>query len=87
MKDNILGFESLNWILSDSEYGFFIVTASSRMQREIARRYDYSNILVYDYSREEKPYSYSKLALAIENAPDKRAYFLLNFQLAVPENA
>ncbi|MBR5947562.1 MAG: tetratricopeptide repeat protein [Clostridia bacterium] len=85
MKDNILGFESLNWILSDSEYGFFIVTASSRMQREIAGRYDYSNILVYDYSREEKPYSYSKLALAIENAPDKRAYFLLNFQLAIPQ--
>ena len=83
--DNITSYESLSWVIDYSDDGLFLVTASARMQREIARHYSDSPVAIFDYSREERPFRAGSFSRLLEREPGKRAYFFLNFQLAIPE--
>ena len=85
VKDNVASYESLSWIIDHSDDGLFLVTASARMQREVARHYSDSPVAIFDYSREERPFQVGSFSRLLEREPGKRAYFFLNFQLAIPE--
>ena len=85
MKDNVMGYETLSWIIDSSQKGFFAVTASPAMQRVILSRYNHSSILVFDYSKKKHPFDYSKLSKELSKKKNKdiRTCFIFNFQLAV----
>ncbi|MCR5825707.1 MAG: tetratricopeptide repeat protein, partial [Oscillospiraceae bacterium] len=83
MKDNVFGYESLTWIIEQSEDGLYVATATPRMQREIASHYSSADVCVYDYSTDVKPFTFSVPARLFRDNPDKRAYFLLNVQLSL----
>ena len=84
VNDNITSYESLSWVIDYSDDGLFLVTASARMQQEIARHYSDSPVAIFDYSREERPFRAGSFSRLLEREPGKRAYFFLNFQLAIP---
>nr|MCR5826581.1 tetratricopeptide repeat protein [Oscillospiraceae bacterium] len=86
MKDNVLGYEGLNWVVEHSDDGFFVVTATPRMQRAIAERYRDADVCVFDFP-EDKPYYFAMLAALFRDEPGKRAYFLLNVQRALSDDA
>ena len=86
MKDNILGYETLEWIIEQSEEGLFVATATPRMQRAIADRYRYADVCVFDFT-EGEPYYFAILARLFRDEPGKRAYFLLNTQRALTDGA
>ena len=81
---NVLSYQKLSWIVEESDDGLFLVVASAAMQREVARHYQSEAVAVFDYSREERPFRTGSFSRLLERAPGKRAYFFLNFQLAVP---
>ena len=85
MKDNVMGYETLSWIIDSSQKGFFAVTASPAMQRVILSHYNYSSILIFDYSKKKHPFDYSKLSKELSKKKNKdiRTCFIFNFQLAV----
>ena len=83
--DNVLSYENLTWIIDYSDDGLFLVIASARMQREVARHFQGDSVAVFDYSREERPFRAGSFSRLLEREPGKRAYFFLNFQLAIPE--
>ncbi|MBR5718105.1 MAG: tetratricopeptide repeat protein, partial [Clostridia bacterium] len=85
MKDNVMGYETLSWIIDSSQRGFFAVTASPAMQRVILSHYNYSSILIFDYSKKKHPFDYSKLSKELSKKKNKdiRTCFIFNFQLAV----
>ena len=58
-KDNILGYETLSWIVEQSEDGLYVATATPRMQREIVSHYRNADVCVYDYSTDVKPFTFS----------------------------
>ena len=83
--DNALSYQKLDWVIEQSDDGLFLVVASAAMQREVARRYRNDSVAVFDYSTEERPFRVGSFSRLLERAPGKRAYFFLNFQLAIPE--
>ncbi len=83
--DNTTSYETLSWVIDHSDDGLFLVIASARMQREVARHFRGDSVAVFDYSREERPFRAGSFSRLLEREPGKRAYFFLNFQLAIPE--
>jgi len=82
--DNSEAYFALSWILDAADEGFFIVAASSHMQRKIARRYGTQRIGIYDFSKIRDGYSYSALDAWTAAQPDDiGVFFLLNMQTAL----
>jgi tetratricopeptide (TPR) repeat protein len=83
LTDNSEAYEALSWILENANSGFYIVTAPSHMQRELALRYKTPDIEIYDYSQNVASYSYSELDNWAESHQSTNFYFILNMQLAM----
>ena len=82
---NTDSYMSLGWILNQSEDGFFLVIALENMQYEIISHYDIPNVAVYDCKKNSGAYSFGNLEKWIIENPQMKAYFILNFQLAIPK--
>ena len=81
------GYRSLGWILNHSEEGFFFLIASEKTQNEVVGRYSGSNVAIFDYKKTRGPYSFHVVKEFVEANSQARAYFLLNFQLAIESDA
>ena len=81
--DNLEAYETISWILDNADAGFFIVTAPSRMQQEIAEQYKTNNVGVYDFASSPLGYSYAKLRVWVKAHQEMKVFFILNMQLAL----
>ncbi|MCL1816889.1 MAG: tetratricopeptide repeat protein [Clostridiales bacterium] len=79
-------YQTVDWILNRSEYGFYFLIASANMQRKAVERYYNSSMVVYDYAKYQKSYSFVVVDDFIKANPGAKTYFLLNFQLAIQED-
>ena len=80
--DNNDAYETISWILDNADMGFFIVTASSSMQKKVADLYKSPRIEVYDYADNAAPYSSSTLSAWAKSHGKADALFILNMQIA-----
>lgn len=82
MIDNKDAYLDLEWIIEESDSGFFLLVASSAMQEKILSRYPDSNIRVFNYQDHPDNYSFGQLLPWIEEAADKIC-IIQNMQLAL----
>ena len=82
-ESNQEGYQTLGWVINQSEDGLFLVIADEPIQREIVEVYRGGMIGVYDYKRYQCAYSFQDLKDWIDSQADIRTFFLVNFQLAV----
>ena len=75
--------QTLEWIINESEYGFYLVVADENTQQEIADVYCLDNVEIYDYKQYPGGYSFSKLEQKLETVPGNRVVFLQNFHEAI----
>ena len=80
---NADSYNSIGWILNDSDDGFYFVVASEKAQQEVVEQYASPNIAIYDYKKSGVTYSFAGIYTFINANPNARAYFLQNFQLAI----
>jgi len=82
--DNSEAFFALSWIISDADKGFYIITAPSHMQKDIAKRYKTQRVVEYDFSQNNEGYSYEALSVWADEQPEGTdVLFLLNMQTAL----
>ena len=85
---NADAYQTIGWILNHSEDGFFFLIAPDKVQQEAVARYSDSNIAIYDYKKEQNyRYSFKVVEEFIGANNNAAAYFLLNLQLALQEDA
>jgi len=75
--------DDLQFALKDGAAGFYIVTASTGMQKQLRNAFMAENVAVYDYSGKENRDSFSPRELFhfVEDNKDKEVFFILNFQI------
>lgn len=78
------GYQTLGWIINQSENGLFLVIAEESIQQEIVEVYRGGRIGVYDYKRYHGEYSFPALKDWIDTQADIRTFFIVNFQFAIP---
>ncbi|MDR2897356.1 MAG: tetratricopeptide repeat protein [Spirochaetaceae bacterium] len=83
---NADSYKDLDWVLSDSDRGFYFVIAPAAIQGEIAEPYR-ELAAVYDYKKERGRYSFNTLESWIQHHAFEKTLFLLNFDLAIQEEA
>lgn len=88
MRDNILSYESLSWVLEKSEAGFYLLVASPRMQAHVVKRYLGPGVAALDFMSEKRQgYYFTAVAsLLTELPPETRSVFFLNFQAVLFED-
>lgn len=82
-ESNQEGYQTLGWIINESEYGLFLVVADEHIQEEIVEVYRQGMIGVYDYRQNPGEYSFQKLKEWITSLPKMQTFFMINFQFAV----
>ncbi|MCR4935064.1 MAG: tetratricopeptide repeat protein [Oscillospiraceae bacterium] len=88
MRDNILSYESLGWVLEKSEAGFYLLVASPRMQAHVVKHYLGPGVAALDFLSEKRQgYYFTAVAsLLAELPPETRTVFFLNFQAVLFED-
>ena len=82
-KRNQEAYETLGWIINESEKGFFLLIADEAVQSEISEIYSDGNIGVYDYKENPGTYSFQKIADYVEKNKDLKTFLILNFQFSL----
>ena len=80
---NLESYETLGWIIRESENGFFLVVANEKIQEEIIEIYQGGTVGIYDYKQFPGEYSFHKFREYIEKEPKIKTYFIANLQLEV----
>ncbi|MCL2624220.1 MAG: hypothetical protein FWD31_11200, partial [Planctomycetaceae bacterium] len=85
-NSNSESYDTLRWVLRNAERGFYVYTASHKMQRRVAESEYFKDfdIAVYDYSKNNAPYSFGVLAQWAMQQKCK-AFFVINMQVALRE--
>ena len=80
---NAFSFWQLNKIIRKSKRGFYFILAEHHMQEQIAGSLMNDNVAVYNYSDsgKEKKFIPADIFRFIEAHPDKKIFFILNFQI------
>ena len=78
------GYQTLGWIINQSENGLFLVIAEEPIQQEIVEVYRGGMIGVYDYRRNPGEFSFADLKAWIDAQENVRTFFIVNFQFAIP---
>ena len=73
------GYQTLGWIINESQSGLYIVVADEKMQCEIADVYRQGIVGIYDCRLHPGAYSYQKLKEKIEIWDEKQVIFVVNF--------
>jgi len=84
--DNGEAYESISWILDNSDMGFFIVTAPAPMQRGIAELYSSAGAAVLDFAQNEGPFYGADLVAWAKSCGDTKVLFVINMQSALLED-
>ena len=78
-------FQTLGWILNQSEYGFYLIVADETMQQKIVKIYQQKSIKVYDYKQHKQTYTFQELKNWIDTTPEIQTFFIVNLQLAIQQ--
>ena len=75
--------EDFQFAFYDGAIGFYIITASPDMQKQICNAFSSENVAVYDYSGKKNTdrFSPGDIICFIEDNNDKEVCFILNFQI------
>ncbi len=79
------GFQTLGWIINNSEQGLYLVVAEERMQKEIVGIYRRGAIEVYDYKQHPGGYSFRDLQEWVLGLPETKVFMIANFHLALQD--
>ena len=82
-ESNQEGYQTLGWIINESEKGIYLVVADEDIQQEIMDIYRRGEVKIYDYKRHPEAYSFQKLKSWIEPFEDIQTIFITNFQFAI----
>lgn len=77
------GYQTLGWIINQSEYGLYVVVADETIQSEIIEIYRKGMVGVYDYRRNPGRYSFQVLQQWIAQKPEIKNFLIANFQIAI----
>ena len=87
VEQNIMSYETIGWIMKNSDEGFFLLIASREMQNIVVDNYVISDVAVLDCLKvEDKTYSYRTISIWIAEHPDKKAYFLKHFDVLLQDD-
>ena len=86
VETNQEGYQTLGWIINESEYGFYLVVAQEAVQEEIADVYRLGAVEIYDCKKYPGEYSFQKLREKLETFQDKKTIFIQNFHMAVQDS-
>ena len=81
--NNKYAFDDLKFAFYQGSVGFYIITASPKMQGQIAKNFISENVAVYDYSGKKNADTFSpkEIIYFIEDNNEKELFFILNFQI------
>ncbi len=85
LKNHQEEYQTLEWILTTSEDGFFLVVADEHIQKEIVEKYQGKQIGIYDCKQYQKGYSFQLLETWIQSMPNIQTFFIVNFQFAIQQ--
>ena len=83
IETNQEGYQTLGWIINQSEYGLYLVIADEIIQKEIVEIYKRGKIGIYDYKQHPGVYSFNNLKNWIDSLPEIQTFFIVNFQLCI----
>jgi hypothetical protein len=84
--ENKEALEDIKNILQYANKGFyFFTTKTASAQNEVIKNLKSEHAVIFDYSKNIKPYSYYDLVELIENNPGITKFIILNFHLALQE--
>jgi len=81
---NSESMNSMRWVLENARNGFYLYTTTPAMQRRVAEHFGAYGIAVYDYGRNNAPYSFADLAKWAFQQKAK-IFFVINMQIALQE--
>ena len=81
-ESNRESYQTLEWAVTKSETGLFLVIADEEIQEEIVETYRESAVKIFDYRQYPEVYSYQMLAEWMGNYPESGTFFV-NFQFAL----
>lgn len=79
------GFQTLGWIINNSEQGLYLVVAEEQMQKEIVGIYRKGAVEVYDYKQHPGAYSFRDLQEWVLSLPETKVFMIANFHLALQD--
>ena len=77
------GFQTLGWIINNSEQGLYLVVAEEQLQKEIVGIYRRGAVEVYDYKQRPGAYSFRDLQEWVLSLPETKVFMIANFHLAL----
>ncbi|MCI9082757.1 MAG: tetratricopeptide repeat protein [Lachnospiraceae bacterium] len=84
-ESNQEGYQTLGWIVNQSEQGLFLVVADETVQEEIVNIYRNGAVKIYDYKRHPGAYAFQHLQELAAELPATKVFMIANFQLAVQD--
>ena len=79
------GFQTLGWIINNSEQGLYLVVAEEQMQKEIVGIYRKGAVEVYDYKQRPGAYIFRDLQEWVLSLPETKVFMIANFHLALQD--
>ena len=85
IESNQEGYQTLGWIINQSEQGLFLVIADEMMQEEIVRIYRQGIVQIYDYKQHPSDYLFRDLQMWVSTLPETQVFIIANFHLAIQD--
>ena len=85
IESNQEGYQTLGWIINQSEQGLFLVIADEMMQEEIVRIYRQGMVQIYDYKQHPSDYLFRDLQMWVNSLPETQVFIIANFHLAIQD--
>ena len=82
-ESNRESYQTLEWAVTKSETGLFLVIADEEIQEEIVETDRESAVKIFDYRQYPEVYSFQMLAEWMGNYPESGTFFFVNFQFAL----
>ncbi len=85
IESNQEEYQTLGWIINQSEQGLFLVIADEMMQEEIVRIYRQGMVQIYDYKQHPSDYLFCDLQMWVNSLPETQVFIIANFHLAIQD--
>ncbi len=85
IESNQKGYQTLGWIINQSEQGLFLVIADEMMQEEIVEIYRQGMVKIYDYKQHPNDYFFRDLQMWVSTLPETQVFIIANFHLAIQD--
>ena len=86
LDSNSEPISSMRWVFENAQNGFYLYTATPTMQRRVADFFGAYDIAVYDYGKNNAPYSFTDLAKwSVQQKA--RIFVIINMQIALREES